>query len=515
MGILPDRMTHEKPSVGTTQAHLSAERHWQAGRTLIATMAVASALVLSPPVARAALTGTQGVAALNAQRAANGIPGDLQENPVLSEGCRKHQTQYVPSGSQNPHSELTGQPGYSPDGDAAASSSDLAFGAIRPWTAFGNPWTGAPIHLAAMFDPAATTGWYGEGPKGACLGTGGDRDFSAPSFFSYPGNGTTWAPAGEQTGESPFTPAEAIGLPGTTGPNIIVWATGLDTPVIAGAALTDAAGVAVPLRWADSRTPNPGSNDPNLPGAATLGGYGSAGYVIPAQPLHPNAPYQLLVNWTDAGGSTYPQTMSFRTAGRDPATSLSVKGGRLQLTSNSPAAVQIELRDSSGAVAQRGSLIKGGELDAPRGGGQYQACFDQPATGDFASDQQCQQVAIAAPVFGTARRVGRKLIVPVRSNLRTPIDARVTASLFQADQDLGNFERYFPRLVLNTTLDRLSRISIPIKSLRSGWRAEVTVVVRDRRRHLPTGTPRVSDFYWAGTWTLAKGRRQARLRLAR
>jgi len=110
-------------------------------------------------------------------------PGDERRLPQAHDPVQGTAT-------QNPHDEVAGQPGYTPEGKAAAQSSDLSFadGAGNEWTDDTNPWTGYALHLALLFEPAETTAWYGDGPHGACMGTGDWTRYDQPAFFSLPGD---------------------------------------------------------------------------------------------------------------------------------------------------------------------------------------------------------------------------------------------------------------------------------------------------------------------------------------
>lgn len=164
------------------------------------------------------LTTSQAIALLNQQRAANGIPGDLVEEPILSAGCLSWATVYREAKGQYPHEELPSQPGYTAEGNEAASRSDLdgesgsEFRVGTQWSMLFNPWSGAALHEANLMNPVATTIWYGASQSAACLGTSGYQAFASPTFFSVPEPGASNVPIAENTGELPFPPQEAAGL---------------------------------------------------------------------------------------------------------------------------------------------------------------------------------------------------------------------------------------------------------------------------------------------------------------
>jgi hypothetical protein len=270
------------------------------------------------------LTAAQAVSYLNAQREANGIPGGLVEEPRLSEGCEQYTNVYVPASGQYPHGEVSGQPGSTPLGGEAAASSDLSPNTAG-WSGTINPWTGAPLHLSALFNPAVTTAWYGE-RRGAftitkgenvCMGTDGARQFSGAYAYSLPGNGSTNVPFSETSGEGPYTPAEAVGLrQGTaTGPTFILWPEGFaGSP--SSVSLRSAAGATVAVRVATPQTPSP-KTPPGFPEVRTIGEYSrGASFVVPVHPLAGGTAYSLSVVWQPPAGPLVPQVVNFTTAKR-------------------------------------------------------------------------------------------------------------------------------------------------------------------------------------------------------
>lgn len=249
---------------------------------------------------------------LDSQRAANGIPGGLTLEPILSAGCQAWASDYHEQKGQYPHEELPSQPGYAPEGDDAAKRSDLAgtpgpfsegSGVGSEWSSIRNPWLQAPLHETALFNPAATTAWYGATSNAACIGTEGTRAFAQPAFFSVPGNGTTDVPVSEAAGELPFTPQEAAGWKAgeTTGPAIILWYEGAAGPLLS-AKLTTAT-TTVRVRTVTPDTPVP-RTPPGWPQVNTVGPYsGGASFVIPERPLAPDTPYTLEAIYSSNTGS--------------------------------------------------------------------------------------------------------------------------------------------------------------------------------------------------------------------
>jgi hypothetical protein len=256
--------------------------------------AAAAGLALLIPAAASAQSGTsaaEAVAALNAQRAAHGIPADLVENPDYSLGCRQHMAYEELNGrsTTQPHAEDPAKPGYTPLGDQAARASVLG-SASSTWAA-GNPWENAPIHLMDTLAPAlAQTGW-----APGCMWTVPTVPRPAPDdvkVFTYPGAGSSIYPA-QVASEWPFVPGDFVGLPqGTlTGPHILVMpfgqVTGLDPGEATGRTRIVAASLAGPDGLVEVRTV-----DESTTGAlGDLGRYLEGGMLIPVVPLRPSARY--------------------------------------------------------------------------------------------------------------------------------------------------------------------------------------------------------------------------------
>lgn len=277
-------------------------------------------------VKRQPVTAPEAIAYLDQQREANGIPGGLAEELRLSEGCEQYTNLYVPKAGQYPHTELPEQPGFTQAGLEAASGSDLS-PENETWSSTVNPWVGAPLHLSVLFNPSATSAWYGEhhgrpnpaGSESACMGTSGGRAFAGPAFLSFPGNGSANVPFAEMSDELPYTPAEAVGLPAntTTGPTIILWPEGTAAfASLSSATLVTSSGAPVAIRVATQQTPSP-AQPPGFPDVATIGEYSSgASFVIPVEPLAGGTSYILTAIWQPPTGSPLTQTIRFTTATR-------------------------------------------------------------------------------------------------------------------------------------------------------------------------------------------------------
>ncbi len=269
------------------------------------------------------VTAPQAITLLNQQRAANGIPGDLVEEPHLSAGCLSWATVYREAKGQYPHEELPSQPGYTTEGNEAASSSDLdgepgsrfTVGAL--WGPLFNPWSGAALHEASLMDPAITTAWYGASLGAACMGTSGARPFTAAAFYSVPGPGAANVPIAENTGEVPFPPQEAVGLGDEPylAPAIPLWAEDMPGAKLQAATLATTTGVTVPTSLVTPETAAPES-PAGFPSVGTFGGYTAASFVVPRVKFKANTSYVLTATWQTSVG-TATQTVSFKTAATD------------------------------------------------------------------------------------------------------------------------------------------------------------------------------------------------------
>jgi hypothetical protein len=280
----------------------------------------ASALEKSVVLNSVPATSTnQAITYLNAQRLANGIPGDLTDDAQMSQGCEEYANLYKQKPGQYPHEEIESQPGYTPAGNTAAANSDLG-GSPGHWSQTVNPWDEAPLHLSVLFNPAATTAWYGEkhgswGEGSACMGTSGEQMFSTPTFFSLPGNGATDVHPSETASEQPFTPGQAVGIPaGTaTGPYIILWPEGTDATLQA-ASLQGPGRAREPVKLVTPNTLAP-PVPAGWPAWETIGG----DYVIPVTALKFATPYVLTATWADSTGAQYVQTVHFATVASSQA----------------------------------------------------------------------------------------------------------------------------------------------------------------------------------------------------
>src|SRR4051794_80559 len=258
-----------------------------------------------------ALTGAAAVAALNAQRTASGIPGDLVERADWTAACAAH-NRYQKLNGIFDTSEDPARRGYSKPGDWAAHNAALA---RDVWTASHNPWQNTPLALMALLSPRLTQLGASTSYQHVCATTfpGYLRAAPpAPSLYPYPGDGATGVPFATWSFGAPFTPGDFVGLPAgyTTGPNLLVMAD------IGGQATLEAASLVGPGGPVELRTVD---NTEDRIGALMPTG----AILIPARPLAPGATYQAAVTLA-VSGRTLTRAWSFSTAPADPHTILFV-----------------------------------------------------------------------------------------------------------------------------------------------------------------------------------------------
>ena len=283
-------------------------------------LACALVLVALPASAGAATPAATQIAALNAQRAAHGIPAGIVEMPAWSEGCRKHMGYIAANGGRLTHEENTANPGYSADG-AEVGRRAVITPYADAFTASANAFESAPLHLMQTLAPALSR----MGIWGGCATTnlGYDRRSSAPRLYTYPGDRASGFYAAEQALELPATPGSFVGLAqGTpTGPHLLVMSLGTGPGRLMAATLTGPGGL-VDVRTVDNLT-------------AGLEGYmPPGGMIIPAQPLAPATTYTATATFMPAGARLpLARVWSFTTAGSAaPVTASSAASGAFPTT---------------------------------------------------------------------------------------------------------------------------------------------------------------------------------------
>jgi hypothetical protein len=341
------------------------------------------------PAGAHALTGGAAVAALNAQRAANGIPGDLVERTDWTAACRAHD-RYMQLNNVFDPLEDPRMPGYTKDGAWAGTNSVLGWGT---WAAGRNPWEHAPLGLMPLLSPRLTQLGISSSYRHICATTtpGYLRAApSRPSLYTYPGDGAAAVPYEQWSYGLPVTPGDFVGLPAgfTTGPNLLVMAD------VGGAARMVDAGLVGPGGAVEVRTV-----DNTVSG---LGGYlPTGGVIIPVAPLEPGATYRADATMT-IGGATVSRTWTFSTDRADPNTQLFVSSfvtydaatrhttqGRIAVKSSSPAAVHVSI----GGLAAR-DMASGETWTPPQTPGTFSVCAHQDAAGPYRGYDSCLPLTI-------------------------------------------------------------------------------------------------------------------------
>jgi hypothetical protein len=281
-------------------------------------LALACAALLVVPAAASATTApADALRLLNAQRAANGIPGDIVEAPGLSDGCAKHGAYVALNGGALVHGEDPSKPGYTPEGAGQTldSSAPEALSSTPTWTDTTNPWTLAPIDSYRLFDPEVAAAGYADDHGIACMRVrGGRAAATAPELYSVPGNGRTAVAQSEVNGGAPYAPQQLAGIPAgqATGPNILLFTRGLRGSVPLAASAFSLTGPAGPV---DARLVTEATQNDVGTGSWFRGG----GVLIPVAPLAPYADYVARVMWHRDADASLPaadvqQVVAFETA---------------------------------------------------------------------------------------------------------------------------------------------------------------------------------------------------------
>jgi hypothetical protein len=262
---------------------------------LVAALVGALALWLaSASGAPGAATPQQILALLNAQRAHNGIPAGIVEDPSWTADCRQH-NRYEQVNDILTHTENAGAPGYTSTGELAGANSVIDVAA--PWGS-SDPYDDAPFHLFQLLAPALAVAGAADSNGRDCVTTLlGDTRASPTQViaYSYPGNDLTGVAPSEHADELPTTPAQQLGLgSAATGPNLFVYFTGPWAPGAAAhlstAVVTGPHGEVAPALVLDNTTPGP------LPGS-----YPTGAIIVPVAPLLKDTLYRVAVTATVTG----------------------------------------------------------------------------------------------------------------------------------------------------------------------------------------------------------------------
>jgi len=341
------------------------------------------------PAGAQALTGAGAVAALNAQRAANGIPGDLVERTDWTAACKSH-NRYMQLNHVFDPLEDARRPGYTKDGAWAGTNSVLGWGS---WSAGRNPWAHAPLGLMALLSPRLTQLGVSSSYHHICATSAPGYLRAAPpapSLYSYPGDGAAAVAYKQWSYGLPVTPGDFVGLPAgiTTGPNILVMANVGGAGRFVDASLVGPEGP-VEIRTVDNDTDQVGSYLP------------TGGVIIPVEPLDPGGAYRATATMA-IGGAVVSRAWSFTTALADPDTQLFVSSGlrydpatkqitqgAIAVKSISPAPIHISL--TGGATHD----LAGGETwTPPQTPGTFSVCAHQDPTGPYRGYDRCLPLTI-------------------------------------------------------------------------------------------------------------------------
>jgi hypothetical protein len=236
------------------------------------------------------------VAQLSAWRARVGV-GAVAFDPDNTRGCQLHAEYFRQNGATG-HSEDPGAPGYTPEGDAAARSSVLAYGAFAPGPL---AWEDAVYHRTALLNPRLrAAGYWAEFGIG-CMGVFATDDaLVAPQLtaYPYPYDGQTGVATIFACNESPNPCDRVPGNGGTTPVGFVAsvqfngpWQDFQPDPRVDAASLTDQRGVAVAVTALDGASPDAWALD---------GGVA----IVPQEPLAGGGSYTLSVQGTVAAPVT-------------------------------------------------------------------------------------------------------------------------------------------------------------------------------------------------------------------
>jgi hypothetical protein len=277
------------------------------GARWITAAAIACGALLAAPVAAVALTAQQAVDALNARRAAQGIPAGVTALDLLSAGCALHNQYMALNGYVLTHAELPTSPGYSLQGarvgaDFTASEVLARFGR---WTATTSPWDVSPGHMYLLMAPGMRQAGYFESYGFQCMRFRYDPEAfnsGAPEFYSVPGNGRADVPRSQVAQSATGVPQTAVGIPAgqATGPNILLYSTGLGDALAATEYSLSGPSGPVDVRVVDE--------------ASGGGLYAGGGVMIPVNPLEPGT-YHARIVWRTPDGTLAIQQFFFTTEG--------------------------------------------------------------------------------------------------------------------------------------------------------------------------------------------------------
>jgi hypothetical protein len=350
----------------------------------------AALLAASAPAAQAATT-QQTIALLNAQRAGNGLPATIVEDPRLTSDCAAHD-HYMALNHKLTHFEQPGDPGYTVGGAYAGKNAVLSQGGN--WDN-GNPYESAPLHLDQLLAPRLTSLGSADADGYSCTTTfpgWTGPDPATMTVYTYPGDRSTIYPS-EVAREQPWTPGQLAGIRQgqRTGPYLFVFVDApgqspFGNPATLSNATLDGPTGPVAIAVADGSTP--------VPTGGTLGPYlYPGGFIIPQGPLAPGTTYHahVLVMFADV---QTPHDWSFTTSGGDPHSKLTANHRKLSFTSRSPQPVHVTFTRSGGRHAPPVTIQPGATVSLSLSPGSWQACGHQPATAVYSGYDRCATIIV-------------------------------------------------------------------------------------------------------------------------
>lgn len=375
---------------------------------------------LALPRSAAAVSASEAIARLNAQRASNGLPSGVVEHPAKTLGCANHLRYQVLNRTGLTHVEVQGRPGWTPEGAklAPGSGGSEVLGRGDVWdNVREQPWSNAPIHLALTMHPAVRGVGYAHGDGGTCMRMGEAPDefpvAEVPAqVYSVPGPGVLDVPASWSTSELPYTPAEVLGLTQPTGYNILLWNRVTGEDALASATLLGPLGE-VAVRWVDRQTQTPRVTSGEDVWSAGAWNWGTM--VLPVRPLAPEQFYTLQVTFLDGT----PYQMVFRTAPVMSNLSFGFKAidrlrQRIRIESDAPVTAAWIIEPSGRrrelALVRRGSTYSGGTIAGTPGSWKVCVRSGGPGTGFFAREG-CDTLRVRAFWNVAISKRGRQLTI--------------------------------------------------------------------------------------------------------
>jgi hypothetical protein len=445
--------------------------------------------VLPAVAGGASVRGPAAIALLNAQRSANGIPGDLVERADWTKACAAYARGL----------ERSGGPGYAAQGQWSVANAALA---RDSWTNTHDPWAQMPLQAMQLLSPLLTQLGASSSSHYVCATTRPGYLRAAPvhaSLYPYPGDGATEVPYSQWSYGYPFTPGDFVDLPAgfTTGPNLFVMADSAGAAKLTGASLSGPDGP-VAIRTVDNTTDQVGAVLP--PGAV----------IIPVDPLEPGRAYAatatvalggatLSRSWRFTTALADPQTLLFvsSAAARDPAVPGGIRQGHVEVRSSSPAPVRISMA-RIGQTLATAELNSGDSWTPPQTPGSFVVCAHQDATDHYAAYDACRPLklrelasfvhptAITVKAAISGRLLRYKLVVRPALGRKVTLSARrlVKGSWHAFRTVTRDANRVLTRTITARTTDAAVQVVVSVPRARSGTETyRAATVTKTIHRH--------------------------------